>query len=104
MKEFGIVMTPKWSKHLNLRERIYIETIFQINCLQIHLGFIRELDMTIQEMKEKSRAGAGLMKFVTAVIGYCEVAKEVKPKREKVRDSSDCVCCKSRMILYSCNC
>ena len=36
-------------------------------------------------MKEKSKAGSGLLKFVTAVIGYCEVAKEVKPKREKVR-------------------
>ena len=42
------------------------------------------MDITIQDMKEKSRAGAGLMKFVEAVVGYCEVAREVKPKREKV--------------------
>ena len=42
------------------------------------------MDITIEEMKEKSRAGAGLMKFVIAVVGYCEVAKEVKPKRDKV--------------------
>ena len=42
------------------------------------------MDISLPEMKEKSRAGAGLLKFVTAVIGYCEVAKEVKPKREKV--------------------
>ena len=48
-------------------------------------GFLKDLDMTIAEMKEKSKAGAGLLKFVTAVVGYCEVAKEVKPKREKVR-------------------
>jgi dynein heavy chain len=47
-------------------------------------GFLKEMDVTIQEMKEKSRAGAGLMKFVQAVVGYCEVAREVKPKREKV--------------------
>ena len=47
-------------------------------------GFLKEMDITIAEMTEKSRAGAGLLKFVTAVIGYCEVAKEVKPKREKV--------------------
>ena len=40
--------------------------------------------MSIDEMKEKSRAGAGLLKFVVAVVGYCEVAREVKPKREKV--------------------
>ena len=46
------------------------------------------MDVTIQEMKEKSRAGAGLMKFVQAVVGYCEVAREVKPKREKVKSNS----------------
>ena len=47
-------------------------------------GFLKDLDMTIEEMREKSRAGAGLLKFVVAVIGYCDVAKEVKPKRDKV--------------------
>ena len=47
-------------------------------------SFLKEMDITIQDMKEKSRAGAGLMKFVEAVVGYCEVAREVKPKREKV--------------------
>lgn len=49
-------------------------------------GFLKDMDISLQEMKEKSRAGAGLMKFVIAVTGYCDVAKEVKPKREKVRD------------------
>ena len=47
-------------------------------------GFLKEMDITVPEMQEKSRAGAGLLKFVNAVIGYCDVAKEVKPKREKV--------------------
>ena len=47
-------------------------------------GFVKELDMSIDEMQSKSRAGAGLLKFVTAVVGYCEVSKDVKPKREKV--------------------
>jgi len=47
-------------------------------------GLVREMDMSLEEMKEKSKAGAGLMKFVQAVIGYCDVFKEVKPKREKV--------------------
>ena len=42
------------------------------------------MDITVPEMKEKSKAGAGLLKFVTAVVGYCEVAREIKPKREKV--------------------
>ena len=35
-------------------------------------------------MKAVSRAGAGLLKFVEAVMGYCAVAREIKPKREKV--------------------
>ena len=47
-------------------------------------GLLRELDMTVAEMRETSRAGSGLLKFVVAVIGYCDVAREVKPKREKV--------------------
>ena len=67
-----------------------LSVIAQIARLQIvnnnllFVGFLKELDMTIEEMREKSKAGAGLLKFVTAVIGYCEVAREVKPKREKV--------------------
>ena len=50
-------------------------------------GFLKDMDVSVSEMKDKSRAGAGLMKFVVAVTGYCDVAKEVKPKREKVRDN-----------------
>ena len=57
-----------------------------VNNNLLFVGFLKELDMTIEEMREKSKAGAGLLKFVTAVIGYCEVAREVKPKREKVPD------------------
>ena len=44
----------------------------------------KEMDISVEEMKEKSKAGAGLMKFVHALIGYCDVFKEVKPKRERV--------------------
>lgn len=40
--------------------------------------------MTPDLMKAISKAGAGLLKFVEAVCGYCAVAKEIKPKREKV--------------------
>ena len=47
-------------------------------------GFLKDMDMTVEEMREKSRAGAGLLKFVIAIVGYCEVAREVKPKRDKV--------------------
>lgn len=55
-------------------------------CVQVSTvkGFVKEMNVSSEEMKEKSRAGAGLLKFVTAVTGYCDVAREVKPKREKV--------------------
>ncbi|XP_056647538.1 dynein axonemal heavy chain 10 [Diorhabda sublineata] len=36
------------------------------------------------EMQSISKAGYGLLKFVQAVLGYCEVFKEVKPKKERV--------------------
>ena len=58
--------------------------LFLARQVSVTKGFIKEMDISIAEMKEKSRAGAGLMKFVTAVIGYCEVARGVKPKRDKV--------------------
>ena len=35
-------------------------------------------------MRAISKAGFGMMRFVTAVMGYCDVAREIKPKREKV--------------------
>ncbi|CAH3028713.1 unnamed protein product, partial [Porites evermanni] len=45
---------------------------------------LREMNITVEEMREVSKAGAGLLKFVIAVMGYCSVAREIKPKREKV--------------------
>ena len=47
-------------------------------------SLVKEMDISVEEMREKSKAGAGLMKFVQAFVGYCDVYKEVKPKREKV--------------------
>ncbi|TMW44404.1 hypothetical protein DOY81_010516 [Sarcophaga bullata] len=38
----------------------------------------------LDEMEKISVAGAGLLKFVRAVIGFYEVYKEVKPKKERV--------------------
>ncbi|KAG5459929.1 MAG: ATP-binding dynein motor region D5-domain-containing protein, partial [Olpidium bornovanus] len=45
---------------------------------------LREMDMTYQRMTEISSAGAGLFKFVMAVVGYCNVAKVILPKRMAV--------------------
>ncbi|BFZ18669.1 hypothetical protein BsWGS_21707 [Bradybaena similaris] len=47
-------------------------------------GLLKDIDMTPDQMKTISKAGAGLLKFVDAVMGYCAVAREIKPKREKV--------------------
>ncbi|KAI9223372.1 dynein heavy chain and region D6 of dynein motor-domain-containing protein [Blastocladiella britannica] len=42
---------------------------------------LRELDVTFERMMEISAAGSGLFKFVMAVVGYCNVAKTIQPKR-----------------------
>jgi len=47
-------------------------------------ALVKEMDVSVEDMREKSKAGAGLLKFVQAVVGYCGVLKDVKPKREKV--------------------
>ncbi|XP_010225465.1 PREDICTED: dynein heavy chain 10, axonemal-like, partial [Tinamus guttatus] len=45
---------------------------------------LKNLNTTFEEMEVVSRAGLGMLKFVEAVMSYCDVAKEVRPKREKV--------------------
>ena len=42
------------------------------------------MDTDYAGMRQISKAGGGLFKFVKAVLGYCEVAKQIKPKRDKV--------------------
>ena len=49
-----------------------------------------QMDTDYARMKEISKAGGGLFKFVKAVLGYCSVAREIKPKREKVGIFSSC--------------
>lgn len=38
----------------------------------------------LEEMQSISKAGYGLLRFVQAVLGYCAVYREVKPKKERV--------------------
>eukprot|EP00048_Salpingoeca_helianthica_P012901 m.192885 g.192885 ORF g.192885 m.192885 type:complete len:4604 (+) comp15437_c5_seq116:137-13948(+) len=45
---------------------------------------LKKLNTPYEKFREISIAGAGLFKFVNAVMGYCSVAKEIKPKRERV--------------------
>ncbi|XP_064378089.1 dynein axonemal heavy chain 10 [Dromaius novaehollandiae] len=47
-------------------------------------ALLKNLNTTFEEMEVVSRAGLGMLKFVEAVMSYCDVAKEVRPKREKV--------------------
>lgn len=42
---------------------------------------IRAGKISPDKMKLISSAGFGLLKFVSAVMGYCAVAREIKPKR-----------------------
>ena len=45
---------------------------------------VNKMDTDYAGMRQISRAGGGLFKFVKAVLGYCEVARQIKPKRDKV--------------------
>ncbi|XP_050088792.1 dynein axonemal heavy chain 10 [Anopheles aquasalis] len=38
----------------------------------------------LDDMQTISKAGYGLLKFVRAVLGYCDVFKEIKPKKDRV--------------------
>lgn len=51
----------------------------QINQCRNHMK-----SQNLDDMEKISVAGAGLLKFVKAVIGFYEVYKEVKPKKERV--------------------
>lgn len=54
-------------------------TAKQINTCRAHMK-----TSNLDDMAKISIAGAGLLKFVKAVIGFFEVYREVKPKKERV--------------------
>lgn len=45
---------------------------------------LKEMNIIVEEMREVSKVGVGLFKFVVVVFGYCFVVREIKLKREKV--------------------
>ena len=51
---------------------------------------VNKMDTDYAGMSQISKAGGGLFKFVKAILGYCEVARQIKPKRDKVC----CLCCR----------
>ncbi|KAG9351776.1 hypothetical protein JZ751_023027 [Albula glossodonta] len=74
-----------------MSEANFLRSLMEMDCDAINSsqvktvkGFLRNLNTTIEEMQAISKAGSGMFKFVEAVMGYCDVAKEIKPKREQV--------------------
>ncbi|GLE04239.1 hypothetical protein PINS_up013150 [Pythium insidiosum] len=47
--------------------------------------FFKNPDLNVENMKSISRAGAGLLVWVVAIVKYHEVAKNVEPLRQKVK-------------------
>ena len=48
-------------------------------------ALVNKMDTDYAGMSQISKAGGGLFKFVNAVLGYCDVARQIKPKRDRVR-------------------
>lgn len=53
----------------------------QVNACRSHM----KKSSKLEEMKSISKAGYGLLRFVKAVLGYCDVFREVRPKKERVQ-------------------
>ncbi|XP_017580699.2 dynein heavy chain 10, axonemal [Pygocentrus nattereri] len=74
-----------------MSEANFLRSLMEMDCDSISggqvktvRGFLKNLNTTFEEMQAISKAGSGMLKFVEAVMGYCDVAREIKPKREKV--------------------
>ena len=50
-------------------------------------GYMKDDNFTLDNIRAVSSAGAGLLKWVFAMVNYYDVAKGVEPKRKKVADS-----------------
>ncbi|XP_044232976.1 dynein axonemal heavy chain 10 isoform X2 [Thunnus albacares] len=69
----------------------FLRSLMEMDCDSINnnqvrtvKGFLKNLQTSFEEMQAISKAGSGMLKFVEAIMGYCEVSREIKPKREKV--------------------
>ncbi|XP_030648846.1 dynein heavy chain 10, axonemal [Chanos chanos] len=74
-----------------MSEANFLRSLMEMDCDSINAsqvktvrGFLKNLNTSFEEMQAISKAGSGMLKFVEAVMGYCDVAREIKPKREKV--------------------
>ncbi|KYN03638.1 Dynein heavy chain 10, axonemal, partial [Cyphomyrmex costatus] len=76
----GMMSDPYFLKHLQEMNCDLI-TLRQQQAVKAHLKKTDKLD----QMQIISKAGYGLYKFVLAVLDYCAVYREVKPKMDKVQ-------------------
>ncbi|KAJ3602266.1 hypothetical protein NHX12_030025 [Muraenolepis orangiensis] len=74
-----------------MSEANFLRSLMEMDCDAISTGqvktvrgFLKHLNTSFEEMQSISRAGSGMLKFAEAVMGYCDVSKEIKPKRDKV--------------------
>ncbi|XP_055020703.1 dynein axonemal heavy chain 10 [Boleophthalmus pectinirostris] len=74
-----------------MSEANFLRSLMEMDCDAISnsqvstvKGFLKNLKTSFEEMQAISKAGSGMLKFVEAIIGYCDVARTIKPKREKV--------------------
>ncbi|KAM4746443.1 dynein axonemal heavy chain 10 [Anableps anableps] len=74
-----------------MSEANFLRSLMEMDCDSIGNTQVRtvknslkNLQTSLEEMQAISKAGSGMLKFVEAIMGYCEVAKEIKPKRDKV--------------------
>ncbi|KAL7391500.1 hypothetical protein ABVT39_010104 [Epinephelus coioides] len=74
-----------------MSEANFLRSLMEMDCDSINnsqvktvKGFLKNLQTSFEEMQAISKAGSGMLKFVEAIMGYCEVAREIKPKRDKV--------------------
>ncbi|KAF2892470.1 hypothetical protein ILUMI_13689 [Ignelater luminosus] len=75
----GMMSDPSFLRQLQEMNCDLI-TQAQVRAVKAHLKKSNKLD----DMANISKAGFGLLKFVYAVLGYCAVYREVKPKKERV--------------------
>ncbi|KAK5620023.1 Dynein heavy chain 10, axonemal [Crenichthys baileyi] len=74
-----------------MSETNFLRSLMEMDCDSITNSqvrtvkeFLKNLQTSFEKMQAISKAGSGMLKFVEAIIGYCDVAKEIEPKREKV--------------------
>ncbi|XP_060518939.1 LOW QUALITY PROTEIN: dynein axonemal heavy chain 10 [Cylas formicarius] len=73
-----------------MAEANFLRNLQEMNCDAITQAQVRTVkahmkrSSKLDEMATISKAGYGLLKFVQAVLGYCAVYREVKPKKDRV--------------------